>query len=359
MEPLNVLLAGLLAYQKGYGLSGVTIKRNKYLLNKFFRWLDGKDIREVDRAVISQYREHLKKTKSVRTGRLLKPQSIRVEMVTLNGFFDYLVLHEKILVNPLEGIKIRREYETTLKKVFTEKDISIFLNSIDVGIPGKQRDRAAFELMYSSGLRVGDIRNLEVEHLNLEERILLVKGKGAKDAYIPFSEVARKFLTKYLKDGRKKILKTIYKTKDKRYVFIGAKGRLDYGRLNTRFHDYLKECGLEKKEYTMHSIRHATATHLLAHGASVRYVQELLRHEDLKTTQRYTRPTEENIRAVYRTYHPRCNEYYKEPDKEYIHQVRELKARLIWGKKASEQYKKYGHKKGFKRWKGGGKKEKG
>jgi integrase/recombinase XerC len=350
MEPLNILIAGFLDYQKGCGLSRKTIIRSGYLLNKFFRWLGDKDIRDVARADIRLYREYLKKAKSRIMGRPISPQSRRLEMCTLKSFFEYLLRQEKILVNPLEGMKMKSGSVKKIRKIFTEEDISIFLDSIPV-------DRAIFELMYSSGLRVGDIRNLEVEHLNLEERILMVRGKGRKDAYIPFSEVARKFLVKYLKQGRKTILKLMYRTKDKRYVFIAHRGKLNYHRLHARFHNYLLECGLDKKGYTMHSIRHAIATHLLAHGASIRYVQELLRHEDLKTTQLYTRPTVENIRAVYMTYHPRCNEYYKELDKEYCRQVQELKERLIWGRKASKQYKRYGHKKGFGKWKRGDKKK--
>lgn len=357
MEPLKVLLYGLLEYQKGYGLNPVTIKRNSYLLNKFFRWLGDKDIREVNRAVINQYLEYLKKAKSRTTGKPISPESRKLEMCVIKGFFDYLIRQEKILVNPMEGMKIKAGGGKTIRKIFTEEDIFSFLDSISVNTPEKQRDRAIFELMYSSGLRVGDIRSLEMEHLNIEERILIVRGKGKKDAYIPFSKAAQKFLVKYLKNGRKKILKRMYIQKDKQYVFIAQKGKIDYGGLNKRFHNYLKGCGLDKKGYTMHSIRHATGTHLLAHGASIRYVQELLRHEDLKTTQLYTRPTIENIMAMYMTYHPRCNEYYKEVDKEYWRQVKELKERLIWGKKNSEHYRVYGHGKGFGRWKGNNKKQ--
>ena len=357
MEPLEVLAYGFLEYQKGYGLSPATIKRNGYLVRRFCRWLGDRDIREADRAVIYQYFEYLKTTKSRRTGKPLSPQSIKLEMSVIKGFFDYLILQEKILAHPMEGMKIKRGCGKTIRKVFSEEDIFMFLDSIPMTTPEKQRDRAIFELMYSSGLRVGDIRGLEVEHLNIEERILIVRGKGKKDAYIPFSEVARRFLVLYLKDGRKKILKRMWKQKDKQYVFIAHKGKLAYDWLNKRFHNYLKACELDKKGYTMHSIRHATGTHLLAHGASIRYVQELLRHEDLKTTQLYTHPTVENIMAVYMTYHPRCNEYYKEVDKEYCLQVKELKERLLWGRKRSEQYRTHGHLKGFGKWKRSGRKK--
>jgi integrase/recombinase XerD len=262
---------------------------------------------------------------------------------------------DKILIHPLEGMRIKARGKQRLRSVFTEEDIALFLDGILLISPSGRRDRALFELMYSSGLRVGDALNLKLDELNLEERVLLVvRGKGKMDAYIPFSETAFTFLVTYLADGRKKLLKRMNKScrqEAKTFVFVARKGKLDYSRLLKRFHAYLDSCGLSGKSYTMHSIRHAAATHLLAHGASIRYVQELLRHEDLKTTQLYTRPSVDNIKAVYRTYHPRENEFYKEVDEQYLAELKELAARLEWGRKASEQYRKLGHKKGFGAWK--------
>jgi integrase/recombinase XerD len=355
METLENLLNGMMEYQKGYGLSSKTVERDKYLLNKFFRWTGDKDIREVDRQLIYQYQKHLKTEKSRFTGKPLAACSIDGTMGVIKRFFDYLFLHEKILVNPLEGLQLKNKGKKKLRKIFTEEDMGIFLDSIEMNSVSEQRDRAIFELMYSSGLRVGDIRNLEVEHLNIEERVLMVKGKGGKEAYIPFSEAAQQFVLNYLSKGREWMIKKGYKGTAKQYVFIGKKEKMDYQGLLKRFHEYLKNCGLDKKGYTIHSIRHATATHLLAHGASIRYVQELLRHEDLKTTQLYTRPTEENVKAVYMTYHPRCNEYQRNVDKEYLEQVKELKERLLWERQVNKQYREKGHKRGAGRWKGSSK----
>jgi hypothetical protein len=96
----------------------------------------------------------------------------------------------------------------------------------------------------------------------------------------------------------------------------------------------LEEAGLEGRGYTLHSIRHACATHLLENGASVRYVQELLGHECLNTTQRYTRPNTGRIKAVYRTYHPRENELYEELDEAYRRRAFALRDELIRNKEA-------------------------
>jgi len=352
MRRTEVLVKGFVRYQKGYGLTEKTTKRNEYLVRRFLAWLKQLDIREVEKRDIAEYKEYLKEMKSRFTKKTLKPGSIQLEMSTLKGFFEYLLRHEYILKNPMEGMKIKEPGAQRLRAVFTEKDMEVFLDSIEIKTPWGQRDRAMFELMYSSGLRVGDVLSLECESMNLEERILLIKeGKGKKDRYVPFSEAALRFLLKYLEDGRKKHERLIRDFEKRQFLFLGRKGHVSYEQFYKAFIKYKKECGLEKKRYTIHSIRHATGTHLLTNGASIRYVQELLGHEDLKTTQLYTRPTVENIKKVYRTYHPRENEYYDEVDEEYMNNVEKLKARIRWEKKKAQYYKKHGHVKGFGRWK--------
>lgn len=350
MATYEKYLKAALEYQKGYGLKEKTRERNKYVLRMFFRWLGGKDLREVDKKTVLEYLRYLETGISEKTGRKLKPRSISLYMEIVKIFFDYLVKYELVLRNPLEGVKMKRIKKQFLREIFTEQNITTFLDSIPITTAEDQRDRAMYELMYSSGLRISDVLRLEIEHLNMEERVFMVRGKGDKDRYVPFSETARRFLIKYIGNGRKKTLKKIKEENQKRFVFLWTCKVRKYDHINKRFKEYLKKCGLDNKGYTLHSIRHATGTHLLSHGASIRYVQELLGHEDLKTTQLYARPTKENIKAMYRTYHPRENEYYKDVDKKYMEELKELKERLLWGRAASIQYKRKGTKKGFKNW---------
>jgi hypothetical protein len=107
-----------------------------------------------------------------------------------------------------------------------------------------------------------------------------------------------------------------------------------------RFRKYLEETDLKGKDYTLHSIRHATATHLLSHGTDIRYIQELLGHESIQTTQVYTRPCDEDIKRIYKCYHPRENEYYREVDSEYLKAVCQLKNDIIRQRKEEERKKR-------------------
>ena len=143
------------------------------------------------------------------------------------------------------------------------------------------------------------------------------------------SEVAAGFFTKYL-SGR---------SKKEEHVFIGAGGRMSGQTINRLFKKLLDEIGMYKEGLSAHSIRHSCATHLLAHGADLRYVQELLGHESIETTTVYTHELYENMRRIYRTYHPRENELFKEVDDEYMRQLVELRARLLKRKVQSVKHR--------------------
>jgi site-specific recombinase XerD len=328
-----------LKYQQGCGLAKATVERSGYYLKRFSRFLGETDIREVSNEDILDYITYLRTRKTGR-GKCLSDKSIQVECAALRGFFIWLYKSEYILTNPAEDLTLMKSGCGNERKIFTEKDMCLFLDSIEITTPEGQRDRALFELMYSSGLRVSEITGLKAEEVNLEERICLLKRKGDKDGYVPFSGAALKFLLKYISHGRKEHVKLVRDPELKALLFLNTTGKMSWKALKTRFDKHVQHCGLEKKEYVMHSIRHATATHLIAHGASIRYVQELLGHKNLKTTQIYTRPGEENIKAVYRTYHPRDNEYYREVDKTYITELKKLKEAIVRQRVETKKQKK-------------------
>jgi integrase/recombinase XerD len=150
-------------------------------------------------------------------------------------------------------------------------------------------------------------------------RLLLIReSKWGKDRVVPVSQVAAAFVEKQIAGRRKE-----------EPMFGSRRFRLSQTRIRKVFKRRLKESGIDKPGATLHSIRHATATHLLLNGAPIRYVQELLGHESIETTVRYTHVLTENLKRIYRQFHPRENALYKEVTKEYVDRLAEFKAELM------------------------------
>lgn len=327
MINLDRLLKSFLAVKRGRQLSEKTIARTKSHLDHFIRWYGKQDFRSVTRQTIEDYYRYLE-TYTTYRDKLLEPASKKSMIEDVKRFFEFVFMNGFILTNPCEELAIKIVLPKTVKRLFTVDEINDFLNSITTDTAVGLRDRAFFELLYSSAVRVGEAVAIELDHLNLEERILLVKaGKGKKDRYVPVSEVAAVFLKKYLAEGRPQFR---FRKDSARFVFAAQKrGRpMTWNIANKKFKQYVAGCDFSGKNLSLHSIRHSCATHLLENGAGIRYVQELLGHENLKTTQRYTSPSEETLKRIYRTYHPRENELFDEVSRSYLVHMKALKIEL-------------------------------
>lgn len=174
--------------------------------------------------------------------------------------------------------------------------------------------------MYSSGLRVSEVADLKIKEIDFSSRMLMVRnGKWGKDRVIPISIVASKFLQKYLVGRR---------NKKESFVFLGTRGRLKGTSITERFITLIRRYEMDRPGLVTHSIRHSVATHLLESGAGIRYVQALLGHESIETTVRYTHMLYDNMKKIYKSYHPRENEYYKEVDSNYLLELEEFRDRL-------------------------------
>jgi integrase/recombinase XerD len=277
------------------------------------------DLREVSAAQIQRYLESQANALCARTRRPYSPGTLLLFHNAVKFLFTALYQAELLLSNPVREISFRPREKNRLRAVFNEEEIARFLDGIDVHQKLGLRDRSMFELMYSSGLRAGELGKLDRGDIDLGERMLIVRdAKWSKDRVVPMSEVARSFLAMYLTATGE----------PSKPAFIGLRGRIGAGCVAKRFRFHLKNAGLQGKGLSAHSIRHATATHLLAHGADLRYVQELLGHESIETTVIYTNELFENLKRIYRRYHPRENELYREVDEDYRARVGRLLARL-------------------------------
>jgi integrase/recombinase XerC len=309
-------------YLTGRGATAGYVKVSVKAAELFFAFLSGKnrdDLRDVDSSVLKEYAASLLSGCSPKTGRPYAGSTLRGRFQSVSQLFRCLYQEERILFNPAQDVAFYPKGEKRKREVFSPEEIAEFLDEIDITSGKGLRDRALFELMYSSGLRRAEASGIRIGDMDFEQRLLKVKGKGNRERIVPVSQVAVRFLKLHLK-GRE--------DQKEDYVFPGQKGPLTAGMVTERFNELMKRQERKKEGLVTHSIRHSTATHLLEAGAGIRYVQELLGHETIETTVRYTHMLYDNMKRIYKRYHPRENEYYTEVDREYEEHLFEFKKGL-------------------------------
>jgi len=310
------------SYMRDLRYKESTIRTKLAYLPHFFRFIEKEgiaDLREASAAHIEHFLAFEQEAICERAGKRYGSGTLLAVFAAVRILFASLYHAELLLTNPARGVRLRSREKSRLRPVFSEEEIAQFLDGIDVKARLGLRDRAMFELMYSSGLRSGEVGKLTRGDIDLGSRMLIVRdAKWSKDRMLPISEVAAAFMAMYLgKAGDAP-----------RPVFEGYHGGLRAHAVEERFHHHLWRAGLEGKGLSAHSIRHATATHMLAHGADLRYVQELLGHESIETTVVYTNELLENLKRIYKQFHPRENALYREADGEYQARLQHLVDRL-------------------------------
>jgi integrase/recombinase XerD len=299
-----------LEYESGRGLTEATVQRKRRELERFFTFLETerpKDLRDVTSVDIEEY-VLLLKEKGFAHSTLGTSHSM------LTDLFMALTRHELIMSNPMDLTEIIIREKAGAKLIFTEKEMEAFLDGIETVTGYGQRDRSLFELMYVSGMRVGEVVRLNVEDVDFStNEVMIREGKGRKDRIVPLGKVAKSYLEKWIKVKRAHFLKEV--ANDGGALFLNENGgRISKSLVRCRMKHYLKACGIDKPGLSPHSIRHSVATHLLSNGADIIYVAELLGHESLVTTQIYTRQIVEGLKKTHKMYHPRENQLYVEAD---------------------------------------------
>jgi len=188
-----------------------------------------------------------------------------------------------------------------LPKALTESEVDAVLAAPDVSTPAGLRDRAMLELMYASGLRVGELVGLAVDQVNLRQGVVRVRGKGDKERLVPVGEEALAWLQRYLREGRSALLKRGSGAQ----LFVAARGGAVARQVWWRsVVGYARRAGV-RRALSPHGLRHSFATHLLNRGADLRAVQMLLGHANLSTTQIYTLVAREGLKRIHAEHHPR------------------------------------------------------
>lgn len=234
----------------------------------------------------------------LKTIKNLESTTISHKISSLKSFFKYYQKREKIKVNPLANIKSPK----IAKKLPTYLTLEEVSKLLDVGIksPYDARNKAILELLYSSGIRISELCNMQTSNYNSYECIIRLIGKGSKERIIPLGDYAISVLEDYINNYRPKINK-----KNINSIFINNRG--DAISRQFIFKIIKKEC-LKKgirKNVSPHTLRHTFATHLLQNGADLRIIQELLGHENISTTQIYTHVSNQELKNDYQKFFPR------------------------------------------------------
>jgi integrase/recombinase XerD len=216
----------------------------------------------------------------------------------LRSCFEFLVFRQLRQDNPMDLVESPKLAPKT-PEVFSLDEIEALLAAIPVDKPEGLRDRTLFELIYSAGLRVSEAVSLSVDRLYLGEGLVCVVGKGDKERFVPLGGQALGWLRRYLDEARPRLAKSARVTA----VFLNFRGE-ELGRKGIwkNFKHYAVKAGLEGK---VHTLRHSFATHLLAGGADLRSVQELMGHVSINTTQIYTHVDQGELGRQHAFYHPR------------------------------------------------------
>ena len=278
------------------GLSENTIESYSRDISRYVEYLKQKRVKQisdVDTPLILTY------LISLRDGGL-KAKSTARHLVTLRGFYRYLVQEKIIKLDPARLIDLPKS-GLKLPDVLSVSEIKLLLGTPDTQTPLGLRNAAMIELLYAAGLRVSELVNLRLLDINTEAGFVRVIGKGSKERIVPIGNYAKNIICHYVKTARSLLLKNGVS----HYMFVARAGkpmtRQGFWKL---LKQYALQAGIAKK-ITPHSFRHSFASHLLEGGADLRAVQVMLGHTDISTTQIYTHVAREHLKQMHQKYHPR------------------------------------------------------
>jgi len=278
------------------GLSRNTLDSYRLDLTQFAEWLGRQQLKALlhaSHADLLAYLAHrvARKAKATTTSRLLS---------SLKRFYQHALRQGTIAADPSINIDTPK-LPRGLPKTLTEQDVEKLLAAPDVATPLGLRDRAMFETLYASGLRVSELVTLKVAQVSQDMGVVRIIGKGNKERLVPLGEEALQWIRRYMKESRPLILGQ--RLADAMFVTQrgAAMTRQSFWHLIKR---YTSLAGLGMP-LSPHTLRHAFATHLLNHGADLRVVQLLLGHADISTTQIYTHVARERLKQLHAKHHPR------------------------------------------------------
>lgn len=282
------------------GRSRATIEAYERDLEGLVHWMSESEIEihALSEEDLERYFNALRKTKRA-------PSTVARAVASVRGWTAYLVDEGHLSDDPSARLKGGRRGRT-LPKPLGEEEIVALLDSIPSTTAFDLRDRALLELLYGTGARVSEVAGLELSDLDFDEELILLTGKGSKQRLVPIGATLKQALREYLGPGARSTLLTTSKSTK---VFLNARsGSLSRQGIDLIIHKRALTIGMDQSRISAHVFRHSCATHMLAHGADIRVVQELLGHASIATTQLYTAVSVTTLQREYQNAHPRAHD---------------------------------------------------
>ena len=308
-QSLGAFVVRYLEWMEVHGLSRSTIKSRGYILEWFLRWCDTRAITgpgDVTPAMLERYQRHLFRQRTSTDGGDM-PLSLETQydrLAAVRGFFGWMAKQGYVRANPAAEMELPKVPERLPRQLLSATQVERVLRLPDVSTPKGLRDRAILETLYATGMRRLELRALKIYDMDLVKGTVMIRqGKGRKDRMVPMSPRACGWVDRYLHEARWRF-QTETAMADDGTVFLARGGRpLSLVMLSKVTAEYVKAAGTVR-DGACHLFRHTMATLMLEGGADTRYIQEMLGHKRLTTTQIYTKVSMRKLREVYLRTHP-------------------------------------------------------
>jgi len=302
-EGLVVLMRAYLGHRRATNYSEASVNAQELAVSHFILFCQERSLtraRDVTKPVLERYQRHLYLQRKS-DGAPISVAFQYNQLAALRGFFRWLTRRNLIPANPASDLDLPKLTQVLPRHVLSVEEVERILSIPDIRTPVGLRDRALLETLYSTGMRRKELAGLSLDDVFFSRLTVRIRrGKGGKQRMVPLGERAAFWIERYLSLSRSQLLVE----PDERYLFIGIRGdHLHRDALSSLVRKYFDQAGM-KSPGSCHLFRHTAATLMLENGADVRYVQELLGHAYLSTTQVYTRVAITKLREIHAATHP-------------------------------------------------------
>lgn len=305
-------LLDFIAWAEAMHYSPHTIKNRRIDVGYFIDWCEERAVmtpQAVTRAMLERYRQHVFHYRRKTDGLPLSFQCQGKRLIAVRVFFQWLTRQHHLMFNPASELELPRPEKRLPRHILSIAEVEQVINTSDTIEPTGLglRDRAMLETLYSTGMRRGELVALHIDDVDLPRGTVLIRqGKGKKDRVVPIGERAVAWVMRYLYEVRERYVEQ----PDEGALFLAKHGEAMQGKqLSVIVKLAIERANLERFQTThpnaaCHLFRHACATHMLEAGADIRYIQALLGHADLSTTEVYTQVSIGKLKAVHTATHP-------------------------------------------------------